>query len=122
MKKCPNCKEKVIGRSDKIFCTSYCKSSYHYQKDIQKDKNLFRKIDKQIKLNRRLLKLYNKSGKAVVRKEELLKEGFNPKYFTHYWKNKKDDIYLFVYEFGFLKKKESNVEKYILIKWQEYME
>ena len=122
MKKCPNCKEKVIGRSDKIFCTSYCKSSYHYQKDIQKDKNLFRKIDKQIKLNRRLLKLYNKSGKAVVRKEELLKEGFNPKYFTHYWKNQKNDVYLFCFEFGFLEKKENSKSKFVLVQWQDYME
>ena len=122
MKKCPNCKEKVIGRSDKIFCTSYCKSSNHYQKDIQKDKNLFRKIDKQIKLNRRLLKLYNKSGKAVVRKEELLKEGFNPKYFTHYWKNQKNDVYLFCFEFGFLEKKENSKSKFVLVQWQDYME
>ncbi|GAL64765.1 hypothetical protein JCM19300_123 [Algibacter lectus] len=75
-----------------------------------------------MKLNRKILKNFNKSGKATVRAKVVLELGFNPKYFTHYWKNKKHDVYLFVYEFGFLKKKENNVEKYILIKWQEYME
>lgn len=121
MKKCPNCGEKVVGRSDKIFCTPYCKSSYHYQQDLEKDENLFRKIDKQIKINRRLLKLYNKAGKAIVRKEELLNEGFNPKYFTNYWKNQKGDVYLFCYEFGFLEKTENGKSKYVLVQWQDYM-
>jgi len=122
MKKCLNCKEKLEGRSDKIFCTPYCKSSYHYQKSIEKEDNLFKKIDKQLKLNRRLLKNYNKAGKAVIRKEELLKVGFNPKYFTHYWKSQQGDLYLFCYEYGFLDKKENNKSKYVLVKWQEYME
>ena len=84
MRKCPYCKEEVKGRSDKLFCSPYCKSSYHYQETLNNEDNLFKVIDKQLKLNRRLLKDYNKSGKSVVRKETLLKEGFNPKYFTHY--------------------------------------
>lgn len=122
MKKCLNCGESFKGRSDKIFCTIYCKSSYHYQKDLEKDSNLFRKIDKQLKLNRRLLKSYNKAGKSVVRKQKLLDVGFNPKYFTHYWKNQKGDVYLFCYEFGFLEKKEQGKAKYVLVQWQDYME
>lgn len=53
---------------------------------------------------------------------EVLKElGFNPKFFTHYWKNKKKEVYLFVYEFGFIKRMDHNIEKYVLIQWQEYM-
>jgi hypothetical protein len=36
--------------------------------------------------------------------------------------NQKGDIYLFVYEYGFLKKMEHNVAKFVLIKWQDYME
>ena len=121
MKRCPYCNEKVKGRVDKVFCTPYCKSSYHYQKARDDENNLFKKIDDQLKLNRRLLKNYNKAGKAVIRKEELLEAGFSPKYFTHYWKNKKGDIYLFCYEFGFLEKQEYGKTKYVLVKWQDYM-
>ena len=67
-------------------------------------------------------KLFNKAGKAIVRKEELLAEGFNPKYFTHYWKNEKGDVYLFCYEFGFLAKEEQGKQKFVLVKWQQYMD
>ena len=74
-----------------------------------------------MKLNRKILKEYNKGGKVTVRASLLKEEGFNPKFFTHYWKNKKGDVYLFVYEFGFLTRKENTTEKYILIQWQDYM-
>ena len=122
MKVCLNCKENFEGRSDKKFCSPYCKSSYHYQSAINTPKSLFLKIDKQLKTNRRILKLFNKSGKSIVRKEKLIKEGFDPKYFTHYWKNPKNEIYLFCYEYGFLYKKEKMVDKYVLVEWQAYMD
>ena len=91
------------------------------KKKQEKEKSLYETIDKQLKLNRKLLKSFNKAGKAVVRKEEILKEGFNPKYFTNFWKNKKGDVYLFCYEFGFLTKTENGKSKYVLVKWQDYM-
>ena len=121
MRKCPHCKEEVKGRSDKKFCSTYCKSSYHYHDTINNESNLFRIIDKQLRLNRRLLKNYNKSGKSTVRKDTLLKEGFNPKHFTHYWKNQKGNVYLFCYEFGFFEKYENGKLKYVLVQWQNYM-
>lgn len=120
-KKCAECGESLEGRVDKLFCNPYCKSSYHYREHRDDDTNLFKKIDDQLKLNRRVLKNYNKAGKAIVRKEELLKEGFSPKFFTHYWKTQKGDIYLFCYEFGFLEKKEKDKLKYVLVQWQDYM-
>lgn len=121
MKRCPNCNEPITGRTDKKFCSPYCKSSYHYQISKEKESSFFQKIDKQLKLNRRILKVYNKSGKATVRKEKLIGEGFNPKFFTHFWKNGRGDVYLFCYEFGFLGKHENGRSKYILVEWQEYM-
>lgn len=122
MRKCIECSEEISGRVDKIFCSPYCKSNYHYKKNQEKERSLFVSIDRQLKLNRRLLNHYNKAGKSVIRKEELLKGGFNPKYFTHYWKNQKGDVYLFCYEYGFLEKKEQGRSKYVLVQWQEYME
>lgn len=121
MKKCVECGDKIEGRVDKIFCTPYCKSNHHYKKNIEKEQGLYVAIDRQLKLNRRLLHHFNRSGKAVVRKEDFLKAGFNPKYFTHYWKNQQGDVYLFCYEFGFLEKKENGKSKYVLVQWQEYM-
>ncbi|WP_434035732.1 hypothetical protein [Formosa sp. 4Alg 33] len=110
------------GRSDKLFCDLHCKGAYHYRSALENEPRFFNQVDNQLKQNRRLLKNYNKSGKAIIRKDLLIEEGFNPNYFTHYWKNTKGDVYLFVYEYGFLRKVEHTVEKYVLIKWQEYME
>ncbi|MCH7524936.1 MAG: hypothetical protein IIC74_08000 [Bacteroidetes bacterium] len=118
---CLSCGKLLIGRSDKKFCDPYCKSSYHYKKSIEEEPRFYNKVDRQLKLNRKILKHYNKAGKATLRAETILELGFDPNFFTHYWKNKKGDVYLFVYEYGFLKRKEGRNEKYVLIKWQEYM-
>ena len=119
---CLACNKKLEGRSDKKFCDLYCKSSFHYKKSLEEAPRFYNKVDNQLKLNRRILKSFNKAGKATVRASIILDLGFNPKFFTHYWKNTKGDVYLFVYEYGFLKRVEHNVEKYVLIKWQHFME
>lgn len=118
---CLDCKKELIGRSDKKFCTAYCKSSYYYKRNKNDENNFYTEVLIQLKLNRKLLKQYNKAGKAIVRKDDLLKAGFMPNRFTHYWKNNKGDVYLFCFEYGFLERKEGNKQKYILVKWQEYM-
>ena len=121
IKRCKYCDEKMEGRVDKLFCNPSCKSAFHYEKSREKGASLYNQIDNQLKQNRRILKNFNKAGKATVRKEDLITEGFNPKYFTHYCKNKKGDVYLFCYEFGFLERKENGKSKYVLIQWQSYM-
>lgn len=120
--KCENCGATLEGRSDKKYCDNYCKSAYQYKNEKENQSNFYLKVDKQLKSNRKILKAYNKAGKSTVRAEELLKEGFIPNYFTHYWKNQKGDLYLFCYEYGFLKRVENNLEKYVLVTWQKYMD
>jgi len=118
---CPICDSNVKGRTDKIFCSTKCKSIDQYEKR-QENEKFFLKVEKQLRVNRKILKRYNKSGFTTIRTTELLKEGFNPNFFTHYWKNQKGDVYLFVYEYGFLSRKEKGKEKYVLVLWQPYME
>ena len=122
MRVCMSCGEEVIGRSDKKFCTYYCKSSYHYIRNKEDEKNLFRKIDNQLKMNRRILKEHNKAGKSMVRKKVLHSVGFNPKYLTSYWKSKGGGLYLFCYEYGFKSVEEQGKQKYLLVQWQDYMD
>ena len=62
-----------------------------------------------------------RSGYTTIRRSELMEEGFDPKFFTHYWKNQKGDVYLFVYEYGFLKLTDKGKDKYVLVIWQDYM-
>ena len=95
MNYCLDCGAELEGRADKKFCSDHCKSSYHYERSKSKATSLFKTIDAQLKKNRRLLKLYNRAGKATVRKEVLIEKGFNPRYFTHYWKAGNGNVYLF---------------------------
>ncbi len=121
MKNCINCSKPITGRADKMFCDVYCKSSYQYKKKKGEEKSFFETVDKQLKQNRKILKQFNKAGKATVRKFELISVGFNPKFFTHFWKNGKGDVYLFCFEFGFLSINDNGKEKYVLVQWQDYM-
>jgi len=119
---CLYCKKELVGRTDKKYCNLHCKSAYQYQKTKDQPERFYNKVDNQLKLNRKLLKEYNKGGKVTVRASILKEKGFDADFFTHFWKNQKSDVYLFVYEYGFLKIKESNIEKYVLVIWQDYME
>ncbi len=118
---CLACNRKLEGRTDKKFCDPYCKSAWHYNKSRQGNAGFYSKVDRQLKINRKILKVFNKAGKATVRAQILIDQGFDPNFFTHYWKNKNGDVYLFVYEFGFLTRLENGKKKYILVTWQDYM-
>lgn len=120
-KECLHCGKELKGRTDKKFCDPQCKSSFQYQKEKNRPERFYNRVDNQLRLNRKILKEYNKGGKVIVRADVLLDLGFDPNFFTHYWKNQKGDVYLFVYEYGFLRKKENEKEKYVLIIWQDYM-
>lgn len=119
-RKCLQCKMKIEGRPNKKFCDEYCRTTFNYNRTKNKP-SLFNKIHDQLMRNRKLLDYYNKGGTVTVRKELLTEKGFDPHYFTHYWKNTKGDVYLFCYEHGFLKKTANGKVKYILILWQDYM-
>ncbi|MFK8039450.1 MAG: hypothetical protein AB8B74_14250 [Crocinitomicaceae bacterium] len=118
-----NCSKIVIGRIDRVFCSSYCKSDFHATENKKSGKTIFKfKIDSVLKKNRAILAKYNIKSKATVRKEVLLEEGFNPRIFTHYWKNVKGDTYLFCYDQGFKEVKDNSRNKYLLVLWQDGME
>lgn len=120
-KECLHCSKELSGRTDKKFCDPQCKSAYQYQIEKQNPERFYNKVDNQLKLNRKLLKEYNKGGKVTIRSNVLLELGFNPNFFTHYWKNQNGQVYFFIYEYGFLIRKENGKEKYVLILWQDYM-
>lgn len=119
-RECPICTSVVKGRTDKIYCSAKCKSIDQYEKR-QETEAFYLTVEKQLRTNRKILKKYNKSGFTTIRKAELIAEGFNPNFFTHYWKNQKGDVYLFVYEYGFLSRTQNSKEKYVIVKWQSYM-
>ena len=120
-KNCLACGNVLQGRIDKKYCDTHCKSAHQYQQAKLEEPKFYNKVDNQLKLNRRVLKHFNKAGKSIVRASTLIEQGFDENFFTHFWKNSKGDVYLFIYEYGFLKRKENGKDKFVLILWQDYM-
>ncbi len=118
---CKHCNKELHGRTDKKYCNLHCKSANQYQLSKEQPERFYNVVDNQLKLNRKILKEFNKGGKVTVRAELINELGFDANFFTHYWKNQKGKVYLFVYEYGFLKIKEQTKEKYVLVIWQDYM-
>ncbi|MCD4679901.1 MAG: hypothetical protein K8S00_05895 [Bacteroidales bacterium] len=113
IKYCMKCNVPIEGRSDKKFCSHYCKTEFHNKKNHENDKK-FKEIDRQLKKNRSILKRLNPAEKNTVAKEMLVESGFNFKYFTHYYKTENSKVYFFCYEFGYRDLKKDG--KYCLVK------
>lgn len=111
-KKCLECGEKVIGRSDKKFCSDYCRNAYH--NTINKDtKNLIRNINNRLRKNWRILEKLNPKQKTKTTRIKLIQEGFDFNYFTSIYTTKAGTIYYFVYDQGYLPLEE---DYYALVK------
>jgi len=120
-KTCKGCGQRFKGgRIDKKFCDDLCRMAYHKEKRELETPVIFFAIEKQLKINRRVLRRFNPGAKVTVRKKHLYDAGFNEKCFTHVWKNNRGKAFWFVYEYGFTKV-EKSTEHFLLVIWQSYM-
>ncbi len=100
---CIQCEKPIQGRADKKFCDDYCRNAFN---NLAKrgSNNLIRNISNSLRKNRNILDaLINESEDTKrVPREKLLNEGFQFKYHTHIYTNKKGDTYQFCYDYGYL--------------------
>lgn len=120
MRKCLNCEAEFCGRSDKKFCSRYCKSNFNYEQ-AKSETSLYKDVLKTLQRNRKILRDYNKDGKTTIRESSLLDKGFEKNYFTNYWRSKNGSVYYFCFEQGYRAIPNSSPKKYILVQWQDYM-
>jgi hypothetical protein len=99
-KACPECKAILIGRSDKKFCSDQCRYLHNNRLKTDKEKEVIR-INSILRKNRTILKRLNPVGKTTVRKEVLVAEGFDFRYYTHTYITGNDNEYHFCYEYGY---------------------
>ncbi len=101
-KKCLACDKKLAGRADKKFCNDYCRNSFNNQLKSA-NSTLVRNINNALLKNRRILEtVVGAEEMTKLPKERLGQQGFNFKYFTHTYTNKKGNVYFFCYEYGYL--------------------
>src|ERR1051325_2218076 len=101
--KCLSCGKPLKGRSDKKYCDDYCRSNYNNQLKSS-TRNLVRNINNALGKNRHILENLLPEGEEMTKttREKLLNKGFQFKYFTHTYANKKGTVYYFCYEYGYL--------------------
>ncbi len=100
-KTCLDCGEKIIGRSDKKFCSVECRVSYN-NKLNSNETNHMRNVNNILRKNRRILIEANPAGKTKISREKLNQKGFDFNYFTNIYKTKEGSIYYYCYEQGYL--------------------
>lgn len=102
-KLCLNCNKAVKGRTDKKFCDDYCRNNYNNQLKSNTT-NLVRNINNALGKNRRILESLLADGEEITKatKDKLLQKGFQFKYLTNTYTNKKGNVYFFCYDLGYL--------------------
>ena len=116
-RKCPVCNGLVLGRRDKKFCSSDCKSS-HYHATHNLSCNYVRTVNKILSKNRRILRTLNPSGKSKSNTAKMLSMGFNFQYFTNVFITKSGKEYKFCYDYGYVK---LDNDEYVIVRKQEYV-
>jgi len=100
---CLDCNKPVKGRQDKKFCDDYCRNNFNNKQNSDQN-NLIRNINNALRKNRRLLEEMIKPGDELSKcpRQKLAETGFDFRYHTHQYTNKKGQVYTFCYEYGYL--------------------
>jgi len=115
-KLCLTCEKPIKGRTDKKFCDDYCRNNYNNQLKSAST-NLVRNINNALGKNRRILEnFFGKEEMIKTTKDKLLEKGFQFKYVTHTYTNKKGNVYFFCYDLGYLPLEN---DWYLLVKRKE---
>ena len=98
---CVECGETLIGRVDKRFCSDYCRST-HYNKINKAQNKVISGVNKVLKKNYLILKELNPNGKIKVKRDEVLRRGYDFGYLTSIYVTKAGKTYHFVYDQGYV--------------------
>jgi len=103
VKICLSCGKAIQGRVDKKFCDDYCRNTYNNQSKAFTN-NLVRNINSTLKKNRNIMSsLLGENGDTTkTTREKMLQMGFQFKYTTHSYTNKKGNLYGYCYDYGYL--------------------
>ncbi len=100
-KTCNECGGKIVGRTDKKYCSEECRIAYNNKARTPVNKYV-RRVTHTLLRNRRILQELNKDGKTRVHSEKLYERGFNFKYFTSIYTTREGAHYYYCFEQGYL--------------------
>ena len=97
---CPECGDKIVGRSDKKFCSDACRNAFN-NKQNKNSTNFMRNVNNKLRKNNRILSEYNTEGKTKITKLKLQNAGFDFDFITQMVTYKNGSQYYFVYDQGY---------------------
>jgi hypothetical protein len=98
---CQECGEKLMGRADKKFCGDACRNAFNNRLSGETN-NTIRKMVLALKKNRRILEQFYLADKRKLPKKTLLEKGYEMQRVTHFYQNKKNQLYRFCFDYGFV--------------------
>ena len=111
-RKCMECGETIVGRTDKKFCSDICRNSYN-NKVNSLNNSYVRIVNSMLKRNRKILEELVPAVSTKTTKAKLLQRGFNFHYYTNVRHTPKGGSYFFCYDYGY---HPLGQDQYILIK------
>ncbi len=99
---CLDCGSVLRGRSDKKFCDDQCRSNFNNRMKAGMYSSM-RPVNSILRKNHAILSRLCPENKIRIKKDDLLKYGFNPDYHTHLHQTRNGNTYYFCYEYGVLR-------------------
>jgi hypothetical protein len=101
-RECLDCGNTLRGRADKKFCDDQCRSNYNNQikagfATVQRPVNAI------LRKNHNILTKLCKGSKIRLKKDDLLRYGFDLTYHTHLYNTQNGNIYYFCYDYGYMR-------------------
>jgi hypothetical protein len=112
---CLDCNTVLNGRADKKFCDDQCRTNYNNHLRTE-DNSFLNQVNGILRKNRAILKAKNPEGKTKIKRDLLLRKGFDFNYHTHTYTTQKGTTYIFCYEYGYLS---LDNEEVLLVKREE---
>jgi len=97
---CLDCGAKLLGRSDKKFCSDQCRNNYNNR--INRDTNNYvRNVHAQLRRNRKIICDFYSDGHRKLHRDALFALGYNFNFFTHLVETSEGVRWFYCFEFGF---------------------
>jgi predicted nucleic acid-binding Zn ribbon protein len=97
---CLDCGARLLGRSDKKFCSDQCRNNYNNR--LNRDQNNYvRNVHAQLRRNRRVLAGLYDDGHRRIHRDALIAQGYNFTFFTHLIETREGVRWSYCFEYGF---------------------
>lgn len=101
-RECLDCRSPLRGRADKKFCDDQCRSNYNNHLKAGPASAL-RPVNAILRKNHSILTKLCTGNKIKLKKDDLLRYGFDLTYHTHLYNTQNGNTYYFCYDYGYMR-------------------